>query len=74
MSKHNHLENPFNYGQTVEKTSFFDRIKEQSTLRADFLNGQNVIVMAPRRYGKSSLIKKVLANLNSCEISVIEPG
>lgn len=64
MSKRNHPENPFNYGQTVEKTSFFDRIKEQNALKSDFLNGQNVIVMAPRRYGKSSLIKKVIADLD----------
>jgi len=57
------LSNPFRYGQTVEKTCFFDRITEQSELKADFYNGQNVILMAARRYGKSSLIKKVMADL-----------
>lgn len=63
MNKYEHSENPFNYGQTVEKTSFFDREKEIKAFKSDFLSGQNVIVMAPRRYGKSSLIKKVLADL-----------
>lgn len=59
--------NPFDYGKTVEKTSFFDRVEEQRILKEDFSKSQNVILMAPRRYGKSSLIKKVLGQLNSRE-------
>lgn len=55
--------NPFLFGQTVEKTCFFDRSEEQASLRSSFISGQNTILIAPRRYGKSSLIRKVLNDL-----------
>lgn len=48
--------NPFTYGDLALDESFTDRERELRELRADMLNGQNVLVFAPRRYGKSSLV------------------
>lgn len=56
--------NPFLFGQTVEDTCFFNRTEEQASLKSAFESGQNTILIAPRRYGKSSLIRKVLKNLD----------
>ena len=58
--------NPFRYGDLALDDSFTDRREEVAELAADMRNGQNVVVYAPRRYGKSSLVlvatQKVLAD------------
>jgi hypothetical protein len=51
--------NPFHYGDLALDEAFTDRLEEVAELRADVRNGQNVVVFAPRRYGKSSLIWRV---------------
>src|ERR1039457_1284697 len=48
--------NPFNFGDLALDEGFTDREEELRTLEADIRNGQNVVVFAPRRYGKSSLV------------------
>jgi hypothetical protein len=48
-------ENPFNFGDLALDDGFTDREHELAELEADIRNGQNVVVIAPRRYGKSSL-------------------
>ena len=48
--------NPFRYGDLALDDAFTDRVRELQELKADMRNGQNVVVFAPRRYGKSSLI------------------
>jgi hypothetical protein len=48
--------NPFNFGDLALDAAFTDRERELEELRRDILNGQNVVVFAPRRYGKSSLV------------------
>jgi uncharacterized protein len=51
--------NPFRYGDLALGEAFTDRGDELEELRADMRNGQNVVVFAPRRYGKSSLVWRV---------------
>lgn len=47
--------NPFSYGTIVRRALFFDR-KEETKLLIDTLSGgNNVVMFAPRRYGKTSL-------------------
>ena len=49
-------DNPFNFGDLALDEGFTDREQEIAELTADIRNGQNVVVFAPRRYGKSSLL------------------
>jgi hypothetical protein len=48
--------NPFRFGDLALDDSFTDRSAEVRELKSDMRNGQNVVVFAPRRYGKSSLL------------------
>ncbi|MEX2448832.1 MAG: ATP-binding protein [Solirubrobacterales bacterium] len=48
--------NPFRYGALALDESFADREQERAELVADIRNGQDVVVFAPRRCGKSSLV------------------
>ena len=57
------MRNPFAYGDLVADESFTDRADELARLKADVRNGQNVAVIAPRRYGKSSLVRAALSDL-----------
>jgi AAA+ ATPase superfamily predicted ATPase len=47
--------NPFVFGGLALDDAFTDREEEVRELARDMLNGQDVVVYAPRRYGKSSL-------------------
>ena len=48
--------NPFRYGDLALDEAFTDREDEIDELKADIRNGQNVVIFAPRRFGKSSLV------------------
>ena len=53
---HKDARNPFTFGDLALDEAFTDREDEVRELASDMRNGQNVLVYAPRRYGKSSLI------------------
>ena len=53
------LKQTFLYGVSVGGDNFTDRIKETNRLKMNFENGLNVILMSPRRMGKTSLVKRV---------------
>ena len=55
--------NPFRFGGLALDEAFTNREDEIAELRADIRNGQDVVVFAPRRYGKSSLIWRVAQEL-----------
>jgi hypothetical protein len=55
--------NPFRYGALALDEAFTDRTAEVRELIGDVRSGQDVVVMAPRRYGKSSLIWRVAQEL-----------
>jgi hypothetical protein len=48
--------NPFRFGAIALDESFADRVDERAELVSDIRNGQDVVVFAPRRCGKSSLV------------------
>ena len=48
--------NPFRFGALALDEAFADRQSELAELRADALAGQDVVLFAPRRFGKSSLV------------------
>src|SRR4051812_16762915 len=55
--------NPFRFGPLALDEAFTDRDPEVKELVADVRNGQDVVVFAPRRYGKTSLVWKVAQQL-----------
>jgi hypothetical protein len=57
--------NPFNFGDLALDSGFADRERELDELVADIRNAQNVVVFAPRRYGKSSLVWRAAQRLVS---------
>jgi hypothetical protein len=47
--------NPFTFGGLAQDDAFVDREPELAALAGDLRSGQDVVLLAPRRYGKSSL-------------------
>ncbi|WP_295728775.1 ATP-binding protein [uncultured Muribaculum sp.] len=51
-----HPRNPFILGHRIERPYFCDRIHEQQALASAVTNGRNVVLISPRRMGKTSLV------------------
>jgi hypothetical protein len=66
------MTNPFKYGPIALDESFTDRDAEVAELSADALNGQDVVIFAPRRYGKTSLVHRVAQRLAARRALVAE--
>ena len=66
------LKNPFTYGDLASDEAFTDREPELAQLTSDLRNGQNVALIAPRRYGKSSLVKAALSRVIAGGVLVVE--
>lgn len=65
------MDRVFVYGTSVEGENFTDRVKETKRLKLDFENGINVILISPRRIGKSSIVKKVKQEITNPAIKVV---
>lgn len=61
----------FIYGVSVAGENFTDRIKETRRLKMNFENGQNVILLSPRRMGKTSLVQKVANEVDEERVKVV---
>ena len=57
------MRNPFQYGGVVSGESFCNRTQEAVDLRRSVENAEKLFVYSERRLGKTSLIRKVLADL-----------
>jgi uncharacterized protein len=64
-------ENPFRYGIVVDEPFFINREKEIDEITSDLLSGNNLIITSPRRYGKTSLVIKVINQLEEQGYPVI---
>jgi len=53
------LNKSFVYGVSVSGNNFTDRRKETQRLKMNFENGLNIVLISPRRMGKTSLIRHV---------------
>ena len=60
-------ESPFVYGSTVSSKSFTNREKEAEKLYQNLTQGINTTIISPRRWGKSSLVEKVINDINQKE-------
>ena len=65
-------ENPFVYGEVVPAASFVNRVAELERLVADLAASQKVFLISPRRYGKSSLIRRALAAVSRSGALTVE--
>ena len=65
------MDRAFVYGMSVEGENFTDRVKETKRLKLDFENGINVILISPRRMGKSSIVRKVKSEITDPTIKVV---
>ena len=65
------MKKSFIYGVAVEGDNFTDREKETKRLKQDFENGQNVILISPRRMGKTSLVRRVQSLVDKKTLSVV---
>lgn len=65
-------ENPFVYGEVVPLDAFVDRTDEMSRLVRNLTSSQKIFLISPRRYGKSSLIRHVLAALAKQKVLTME--
>ncbi len=59
------IDNPFSYGKTVDAPFFYGRKKELEEIKLSMCNATNMIMHAPRRIGKSSLVIKALKDLEA---------
>ena len=55
---------PFIFGNTVSTEGYTNREDEAFRLKQNLLGGINTILISPRRWGKSSLVERVLIDIN----------
>lgn len=64
--------NPFSFGALALDDSFADRESELAELTSDIRNGQDVVIFAPRRCGKSSLVWRAAHSLAGDRVLVAQ--
>ena len=64
-------ENPFVFGKAAEGTYFTDRKEDAKRLDANLTHGINTILISPRRWGKTSLVKKVIQEIDRPDIKTV---
>ena len=65
------MKKAFVYGVAVEGENFTGRAEETRRLKRDFENGQNVVLISPRRMGKTSLVRRVMSQVDTNKIAVV---
>jgi uncharacterized protein len=63
-------DSPFIYGITVSEQAFTNREAEAEKLYKNLIQGVNTTLISPRRWGKSSLVEKVVSDINKKEKDV----
>ena len=62
---------PFIFGEIIEEPNFVDRASELSQLVRDLADGQKVLLLSPRRFGKSSLVTLALLKLKKRHVHTV---
>jgi len=63
-------ENPFKFGTIVEEEYFTDRIKEVAYIEQFVQSANHLVLISPRRFGKSSVVAKALKDTRRKSITV----
>ena len=58
------MTNPYRYGAPVSGSQFTGRHAELRAVADRMRNGINILVLSPRRYGKTSLIEKAAGRVS----------
>lgn len=67
----NMAQKPFTFGIPTSGDTFTDRKKETERLLANFKHGVNTVLISPRRWGKTSLVRKVCGLAQSEELKIV---
>jgi hypothetical protein len=59
------MESPFQFGTLATKENFIDRNEDRAMLKQLLTSHINVMLISPRRWGKSSLVKRSMEELTS---------
>ena len=65
------IENPFIFGRAAEGTYFTDREEDAKRLTANLTHSIHTILISPRRWGKTSLVKKVIHEADRPDIKFV---
>ena len=65
------IENPFVFGRAAEGPYFTDRNEDAKRLNANLTHGINTILISPRRWGKTSLVKKVIEGIHHKDVKIV---
>ncbi len=57
------MKRPFVYGELAQDDNFIDRQEDRKRLKTFLGNGVNVMLISPRRWGKSSLVKATMKEM-----------
>src|SRR6185437_5181865 len=68
----NMAENPFHYGSPVQGDQFVGRSDELRAIASRIRNHINVVLLSPRRYGKSSLLLEAERELAAQKPAIIK--
>ena len=53
-------QSPFQFGTLATEENFIDRVEDRAMLKQMLASHINVMLISPRRWGKSSLVKKAM--------------
>ncbi|MCQ2330153.1 MAG: ATP-binding protein [Paludibacteraceae bacterium] len=65
------MSKPFVFGKAVGDANFIGRERECERLAMNFTHGVNTILMSPRRWGKTSIVQRMIASVKSQSLLVV---
>ncbi len=65
------MDRPFVFGKAVKSANFIGRKQECERLCMNFTHGINTVLMSPRRWGKTFIVKRIMENVKSPDLMVI---
>ena len=64
------MDNPFKFGTLVDNQYFTDRVEEQLRIEAILNSPNHLVLISPRRFGKSSLVRRTVLKTGRPVISL----
>lgn len=64
------MENPFKFGTIVEEKYFTDRVNEVAYIKQFLMSANHLVLISPRRFGKSSVVAKAVKESKRKHITV----